>query len=58
LYLWDEPLNYIDIFSRTQIEKLILKYQPTMLVVEHDVRFREKIATKTVELENKSEEMP
>ena len=50
LYIWDEPLNYIDVFSRMQIEKLLLDYQPTMLFVEHDVRFREKIATKTVEL--------
>ena len=50
LYIWDEPLNYIDIFSRMQIEKLLLEYQPTMLFVEHDVRFREKIATKTIEL--------
>lgn len=49
LYIWDEPLNYIDVFSRMQIEKLILSCQPTMLVVEHDVRFRENIATKTVE---------
>lgn len=50
LYIWDEPLNYIDIFSRMQIEKLLLEYQPTMLFVEHDVRFREKIATKIIEL--------
>ena len=49
LYIWDEPLNYIDIFSRIQIEKLLLTYQPTMLFVEHDVRFCEKIATKTIE---------
>ena len=50
LYIWDEPLNYIDVFSRMQIEKLILKAKPTMLVVEHDVRFQEKIATKIVRL--------
>lgn len=50
LYIWDEPLNYIDIFSRMQIEELILEYQPTMLIVEHDVRFREKIATRVVEM--------
>ena len=50
LYIWDEPLNYIDVFSRMQIENLILTYQPTMLIVEHDVRFREKIATRVVEL--------
>lgn len=45
LYIWDEPLNYIDVFSRMQIEELILKYAPTMLLVEHDQFFCEKIAT-------------
>ncbi len=50
LYIWDEPLNYIDVFSRMQIEKLILEYKPTMLLVEHDVRFQEKIATKVVDV--------
>ena len=50
LYIWDEPLNYIDVFSRMQIEKLILSYRPTMLLVEHDVRFREKIATNVVRI--------
>ncbi len=48
LYIWDEPLNYIDVFSRMQIEKLLLSCRPTMLFVEHDVRFRQQIATKTV----------
>lgn len=50
LYIWDEPLNFIDVFSRMQIEKLILDYCPTMLFVEHDVRFREKIATTVIEM--------
>ena len=50
LYIWDEPLNYIDIFSRMQLEKLILEYQPTMLFVEHDSKFCERIATKVVVL--------
>lgn len=50
LYIWDEPLNYVDIFSRMQIEKLIEMYNPTMLLVEHDTAFREKIATKVIEL--------
>lgn len=48
LYIWDEPLNYIDIFSRMQIERLLEEYRPTMLFVEHDVMFREKTATKHV----------
>ncbi len=51
LYIWDEPLNYIDVFSRIQIEKLILEYKPTMLIVEHDVMFCNKIATKIVDIE-------
>lgn len=50
LYIWDEPLNYIDIFSRMQIEQLLLEYRPTLLFVEHDSRFRDTVATKTVDL--------
>ncbi|MCK5128774.1 MAG: ABC-F type ribosomal protection protein [Clostridiales bacterium] len=50
LYIWDEPLNYIDILSRTQIEDLILRYQPTMLFVEHDVNFVNTVATEVIEL--------
>lgn len=50
LYIWDEPLNFIDVFSRMQIEALILKYQPTMLLVEHDQSFSKKIATKVLTL--------
>lgn len=50
LYVWDEPLNYIDIYSRRQIEQLILENSPTMLIVEHDAVFEKKIATKIVTL--------
>lgn len=50
LYIWDEPLNYIDIYSRIQIEELLLRYEPTIIFVEHDSTFAEKIATKFVNL--------
>ncbi len=50
LYVWDEPLNYIDIYTRRQLEKLISKYQPTMIMVEHDKAFRDAVATKLVEI--------
>ena len=50
LYIWDEPLNYIDIFSRMQIEDLIEKFRPTMIIIEHDRMFMEKLAGKIVEL--------
>ena len=56
LYIWDEPLNYIDVFSRMQIEKLILKYKPTMLMVEHDVAFQKKVATQIVSNWNNNSE--
>lgn len=48
LYIWDEPLNFIDVYSRIQIERLIQAFSPTMIFVEHDRVFQEKIATKTV----------
>ena len=48
LYIWDEPLNYIDVWSRMQIEELLLAFQPTMLFVEHDETFRQGVATETI----------
>lgn len=55
LYLWDEPLNYIDLLSREQIEDLILEYRPTILFVEHDRTFCEKISTRTIKLQKRKE---
>ena len=51
LYIWDEPLNFIDVYSRIQIENLIQQFKPTMLFVEHDEVFTGKIATGKVLLE-------
>jgi len=45
LLIWDEPLNFIDVLSRVQIENLLLEYKPTILFVEHDKVFCDKIAT-------------
>ena len=50
LYVWDEPLNYIDLDSRIQLEELILRNGPTMIFVEHDQAFRRRIATRTIRL--------
>lgn len=50
LYLWDEPLNFIDVFSRMQIEELIRQYQPTLLMVEHDRTFVEDIGAEMINL--------
>ena len=50
LYIWDEPLNFIDLFSRMQLEELLLQNRLTMLFVEHDRAFTDRIATKKVSL--------
>ena len=50
LYIWDEPLNFIDVISRMQIEELLLEYAPTILFVEHDSEFYTNIATSIYKL--------
>ncbi|OOM14621.1 Lsa family ABC-F type ribosomal protection protein [Clostridium saccharobutylicum] len=50
LHIWDEPLNFIDVISRMQIEQLLLEYSPTLLFVEHDSEFCKNVATKFFEL--------
>lgn len=50
LYIWDEPLNYIDLESREQIEGMLTASEATMIFVEHDQVFAGNIARKTVRL--------
>lgn len=50
LIILDEPLNYMDLFFREQLEKAIKHYQPTMIFVEHDAYFGEAVATKIITL--------
>lgn len=55
LYLWDEPLNYIDLDSRIQLEQALQCFAPTMLFVEHDEMFCRTVATRTIRLEHPEE---
>ena len=48
--MWDEPLNYLDLDSRLQVEELILYHQPTLLMVEHDLSFLQSVSTRTIAL--------
>lgn len=50
LYVWDEPLNYLDVFNRKQLEDLIQSVKPTMLIVEHDEDFINNVATDVIRL--------
>ncbi len=45
LYIWDEPLNFVDIISRIQLERLLGVNTPTMLLAEHDRYFCENTMT-------------
>ena len=51
LYVWDEPLNYIDVLSRIQIEELLQAFRPTLLFVEHDARFCDEISTRRIRIQ-------
>lgn len=48
IHIWDEPMNYIDVISRMQLEQLIIQYRPTMLFAEHDKAFCDGIADKVI----------
>ena len=47
-YVRDEPLNFIDIYSRMQVEQLIHEFSPTIVFVERGRAFRDTAATKNV----------
>ncbi len=50
LYVWDEPLNFVDVLSRMQVRDLLLDGNPSMLFVEHDRSFMDEIATSIIRL--------
>ena len=52
LYIWDEPLNYLDVFNQEQLEQLILNVKPAMLLVEHDQTFLDKYLLRLFLLRN------
>ena len=47
-YIWDEPLNFLDLDLIEKLEEAILRDKPTMIFVEHDRNFVEKVATKII----------
>lgn len=48
--IWDEPLNYVDVHSRERLEQALLRDAPTLLFVEHDQAFVERVATRVIDL--------
>ncbi|MEG1504264.1 MAG: ABC-F type ribosomal protection protein [Enterococcus sp.] len=54
LYIWDEPLNYLDVFNQKQLEVLLKEFQPTLLIVEHDAVFLNAINAQQIELKKET----
>ena len=50
--LLDKPTNHLDIDSLEFLEKFILKYRGTIIIVSHDRYFLDKVINKTILLEN------
>lgn len=50
LYIWDEPLNYLDTYNQQQLIDLIKEYRPPLLFIEHDQKFIDEVASKEIKL--------
>lgn len=57
ILLLDEPTNYLDMEKLEWLEKFLKEYKGTILMVSHDRYFLDKIATKTILLENGKEKI-
>lgn len=53
LLILDEPTNYLDLLSTEALQSLLREYEGTVLMVSHDRRFIDQVATKLLVLENK-----
>ncbi|TGA95766.1 ABC-F type ribosomal protection protein [Sporolactobacillus shoreae] len=52
LYIWDEPLNYLDVITREQVQQVISEVRPTLLLVDHDRDFVNAVTTMKIRLEH------
>lgn len=50
IILLDEPLNYMDVYFRRQLESAVLESEPTLMFVEHDEGFGRRVANKVIEM--------
>ena len=54
LLILDEPTNHIDIDTKEMLEEALSEYQGTLFFISHDRYFINKLAEKTVNIENES----
>lgn len=50
LILLDEPTNHLDIQAREALERGLLAYEGALVIVTHDLRLRERLGGRVVEL--------
>jgi ATP-binding cassette subfamily F protein uup len=51
ILLLDEPTNHLDLDTITWLEKVLLKYQKSILFITHDRALLRKLATRIIELD-------
>ncbi|MCY3831528.1 MAG: ABC-F family ATP-binding cassette domain-containing protein [Chloroflexi bacterium] len=51
ILLLDEPDNHLDVAGKTQLERFILNYRGSVVIISHDRYLLDEVATQTVELE-------
>ena len=54
LLILDEPTNHLDFNTREIIERALLKYQGTLIIVSHDRHFLDSLAERVLELRDGS----
>ncbi|MDR3345576.1 MAG: ABC-F family ATP-binding cassette domain-containing protein [Campylobacteraceae bacterium] len=52
ILLLDEPTNHLDVYMVTFLEEMLSKENFTLVFISHDRYFIDKIATRTVEIDN------
>lgn len=51
LFLLDEPTNYLDVHTQLLLEKFLLDYSDSFLIISHDREFLKRTCEQTLEIE-------